>query len=105
MKIIKTLSDMIEDEIEGACEYVKKALEYKDEHRELADTLYNISTEEMDHITRLHNAVVKEINAYRKEHGEPPGAMMAVYEYLHRKHIDKVAEIKRYQEMYKNTDI
>lgn len=101
MKIIKVLSDMIEDEIEGAEEYVKKALEYKDEHRELADTLYGISTEEMDHITRLHNAVVKEINAYRKEHGEPSGAMMAVYEYVHGKHIDQVKGIKEYQTMYK----
>ena len=101
MKIIKKLSDMIEDEIEGAREYAKKALEYKDEHRALADTLYALSLEEMGHINRLHTEVVKAIEEYRKEHGEPPGAMMAVYEYLHGKHIDQVKDIKEYQSMYK----
>lgn len=101
MTIIKVLSDMIEDEIEGAREYARKALEYKDEHRELADTLYSISTEELDHITRLHNCVVQQINDYRQKNGEPPGAMQAVYEYLHGKHIDQVKGIKEYQSMYK----
>jgi hypothetical protein len=40
-----------------------------------------------------------------EKEGEPPATMLAVYEYLHRKHIDKVADIKRYQDMYKQTDI
>ena len=43
------------------------------------------------------------IEQYRKEHGEPPAAMMAVYEYEHRKMIEKVAEARRYQDVYKNT--
>lgn len=101
MKIIRMLSDMIEDEIEGACEYVKKALEWREEYPDVAATLHTLSQEELKHITRLHGLVVDLIQRYREKQGEPPVEMMAVYEYLHKKHIDKVAEIKRYQEMYK----
>lgn len=102
MKLIEQISDMIEDEIEGAMDYAKKAVELKTDHRKLADTLYELATEEMGHINRLHAEVVRLIEDYRKEKGEPPIAMMAVYDYLHKRHIDKVAEIKRYQDMYKS---
>ena len=105
MKIIRMLSDMIEDEIEGACEYAKKALEWRTEYPEVADMLYVLSTEEMKHITKLHTLVADIIQRYREKEGEPPATMMAVYEYLHKKHIDKVAEIKHYQEMYSHSDI
>ena len=105
MKIIKQLSDMIEDEIEGAYDYAKKAVEWREEYPDVAATLYALSGEEMKHITRLHTLVADLIQSYREKQGEPPATMLAVYEYLHRKHIDKVADIKRYQDMYKQTDI
>ena len=31
----------------------------------------------------------------RKQNGEPPEGMLKVYEYLHKKHINKVADIRR----------
>ncbi len=101
MKIIKEISDMIEDEIEGACEYAKRAVELREEMPDLADTLYSISLQEVQHINLLHTQVVHLIEQERKEHGEPPATMMAVYEYLHKKHIEAVNEIKIYQQMYK----
>lgn len=101
MKIIKKLSEMIEDEIDGAKCYAKKALEYRSEDRELADTLYNLSTEEMRHLQILHAQVTRIIDRYRKEHGEPPPAMQAVYDYLHEKHIGEAETVKRYQALYK----
>ena len=47
MKIMKEISDMIEDEIEGACEYAKRAVELKEEMPDFADTLYSISLQEV----------------------------------------------------------
>lgn len=102
MKIIQKLSDMIEDEIEGAMCYAKKANEWKGEHQKLANALYELSQEELGHIMRLHDEVVRLIEEYRREKGEPPAAMLAVYEYLHKKHIEKVQEIKNYQNIYKD---
>ena len=101
MKIIEKLSDMIEDELEGAENYIKCALEHKDEYPELAKTFSQLSEEEMGHMAKLHKAVVVLIENYREKQGQPPADMMAVYEYLHKKHIEKAAEIKVMQGMFK----
>ena len=103
MKLIKKLEELIEDEICDVKKYAKMAVELKAEHPQLAQTLYTISTQEESHQQALHNEVVKLVEQHRKEHGEPPKEMMAVYDYLHKRHVEKLAEAKRYQEMYRNS--
>ena len=103
MKLIKYLEDAIEEEIEGVKGYAKKAVELKDEHPNLAQVLYNISVQEDAHQAALHKEVVKIIEDHRRTHGEPPAAMMAVYEYIHQKHIDALADARRYQDVYKSS--
>ena len=101
MKIIEILSKHIEEEISDSACYAKLANEYKDTHPELAETFYKISLEETDHMNRLHAEVVKLIEEYRKKNGEPPADMLAVYNYLHEKHIDDAKDAKILQMMYK----
>ena len=101
MKIIQKLSDYIADELDGAKCYAKMAIEQKDERRGLADTLYDISMQEMNHVNLLHEQVAAIIAEYRKAKGEPPPDMLAVYEYLHKKHIETANRVKMYQQMYK----
>ena len=101
MKVIKMLSEMIEDKIECSEDYIMKAMEYRDDYPEMSKVLYNISVGEVSDISSLHDCVAKIIEAYRKENGEPPAPMMAVYDYLHRKHIDNLAKVKAMQAMYK----
>lgn len=103
MKLIKYLEDAIEEEIEGVKGYAKKAVELKDEHPNLAQVLYNISVQEDAHQAALHKEIVKIIEDHRRTHGEPPAAMMAVYEYVHQKHIDNLADARRYQDVYKSS--
>ena len=101
MKKIKELSEYIEEEISDSCKYAKAALEVKDTDRQLADVFYTLSLEEMKHMQMLHNEVARIIEQYRKEHGEPPASMLAVYDYLHEKQIEHANEAKNYQSMYK----
>ena len=103
MKIIKTLSEKISEEICDAKAYVKMAVEYKDEYPDLSRTLYNLSLQEMDHMNVLHNSVTEIIKRYRDMNGEPPAAMMAVYDYLHKQQIEKSLEVKMLQSMYKES--
>lgn len=101
MKIIRELSEMIEEELEGAEEYAKNACYYKEEYQDLAKVFYDLSMAEMKHVDMLHGEVTAIIEKYRAEHGEPPAAMLAVYEYLHKKDIEKANKIRNYQTMYR----
>lgn len=103
MKLIQRLEELIDEEIGDVKKYAKMASELKAEHPALAQALYNISTQEDAHQAVIHGEVVKIIQEYRKTKGEPPATMMAVYEYMHRQAIDKLAEARRYQEVYKTS--
>jgi hypothetical protein len=103
MKLIRDLEEAIEDEIHDVKKYAKWALELKAEHPTLAQVLFHISTQEDGHQAAIHNEVVKIIEEHRRVHGEPPAAMMAVYDYLHKKSIDKLAEARMYQDVYKSS--
>lgn len=101
MKIIQTLSSQIEEETRGVKEYAEMALANKDEHPDLANTYHRLAEEEMGHVNKLHDAVVSLIKDYRSKQGEPPAPMMAVYEYLHKRHIEAAAEAQTLLDMFK----
>lgn len=101
MKLIQKLSEMIEEEIEGAHDYAKEALAHKTDDPSLAQTFYDIAGVELEHVNLLHKQVVRIIEQHRREHGEPPAPMQAVYDYLHKKQVEKVAEVKHYLAMFR----
>ena len=101
MKIIKCLSQLIEEEMSDADKYIDLAVKWKAEAPDTADLFYELSVEEMGHMEKLHDEVAELIEEYRKEHGEPPKDMMILYEYLHEMHIRTATQIKVKQGMYK----
>ena len=102
MKIIKCLSELIEEELHDADKYIDLAMRWKSEEPDTADLFYELSTEEMGHVDKLHEEVKELIEDYRKEHGEPPKDMMVLYEYLHEAHIKTATNIKVKQGIYKS---
>lgn len=103
MKLIKELEELIEDEIHDVKKYAKMAVELKEGNPSLAQVLFTISTQEEQHQASLHTEVVKIINEYKRTKGEPPAAMQAVYDFMHKRHIENMAEARRYQDMYRNS--
>lgn len=101
MKLIEELEELIDEEISDVKKYAKMAVELKDNHPSLAQTLYNLSVQEDSHHAALHTEVVKIIEEHKRTKGEPPAAMMAVYNFMHKRHIDRMADAKRYQDLYK----
>lgn len=101
MEKIKMLCEMIDEELEVSKKYACEAVKFKSSDSALASTLYEISTQEVTHVNRLHSEIVRLIEAYKKEHGDPPEAMRAVYDFLHEKQILRLNKIKVLQGQYK----
>ena len=101
MQLISKLSDMIEEELEDAEKYIKCAMNHKEDNPNLAATFAKLSIEEMGHVALLHDQVVALITEYRKAHGAPPEKMQGIYDYLHKKHMEKANAIKVMQGLFK----
>ena len=95
MKIIMKLVELIDDELCGAKEYIKLAMHNREEHPGLADTFADLADAEMGHVSKLHEEVTKLIEEVRERDGEPPAGMLAVYDYEHKKQINKASKIKQ----------
>lgn len=100
MRIIKCLTELIGEEIADAKKYAELALTYASDQPDAAKLFRELSDEEMRHMERLHKAAEKTIEEHRRMKGDPPAEMLAVYNYLHERHIAAAKEAKIMQGMY-----
>ena len=103
MKEIKCLVEDIKDELEGAEHYAKLALQYKHTDRQLADIYAKLAGVESEHVTVLHDQVVRLIKEHKEEGNDIPPAMQAVYDWEHEKMIDNLTRVRSIISMYRGS--
>ena len=101
MKIIRCLSEKIQEELEDADAYIDLATAWKDEDEEAAELFYELSTEELGHVDKLHAQVTAEIEEYRRTEGDPPEGMKELYDWMHKKNMEEAMRIRVKQGMFK----
>lgn len=102
MKVIKCLVEDIQEELESAEHYAKKATEHKDDDRELADVYAKLANTELEHVNNLHGQVVRIIKDWKAKTGEEtPAPMAAVWQWEHDRMVDTSARVKSLLDVYK----
>ena len=100
MNKIKKYVKQIEDELDGAKNYMEKALEYKASgNSDRYNGFKDMSIAELGHATRLHQYAVQDIDALKAVYPEIPSGMMKKWEDAHVNYVEKAAWIKQMQSM------
>lgn len=94
MKEIKTLVELIREELDGAENYAKLSAMFKDDDPTLSETYAKLSKDELGHVNSLHSQVARLIKMKKAEGVETPPAMQAVWDWEHEKMINQEAKIK-----------
>lgn len=69
---------------------------YKDSDTDISRMFAELAGEELRHVTRLHDEVVELIEKARESGETVPTGMMEIYEYLHKRQIEKTNQAKNY---------
>lgn len=102
MRFIRELAGYIKEEAEGAGTYAKAAVTLQGEGKpNAAQLFYEIAQQELNHADKLHELVVKEINAQRNSGVEIPAGMEQVWQWKHEELMDETAHAKELLSLYK----
>ena len=100
MTKIKKYVDDIAEELNGAKDYMEKALEYKAAGNQNRYTRYKeMSIQELGHAMNLHEFAVQDIEELKKVYPEIPSDMMEKWDKAHREYVEKAAWIRQMQAM------
>ena len=102
MKIIANIVESMDDELHDAKHRIKSALCHKTEYPEISKREYEIAIQELSHAEKDHASAVELITAYKKTRGDAPEFMQKMWDYEHKKYMEKYAHIKYLIDMYKS---
>ena len=93
--------DHIYEELDGACDYIKKAIELKAMDAAMSKTFVDMSAAELNHATQLHKMFgeyyAKVVGPYKEE----PEYLVEVKDRIEEVFPNKSAKILHMHEMYK----
>ena len=100
MTKIKRYVKNIEEELDGAKEYIEKALWYKSKGESDRYSKYKqMSMDELGHAMNLHQFAVEDIAILEKSYPEVPEKMLEAWDKAHKEFVEKTAWIKQMQTM------
>lgn len=103
MKLLTGLLERAEGTLEEIEWYGEKAMHYKTEHKNIADTYNKIADMHITIYEMLHKQMVDLIEEYKHAGSTSSLEMVAIWEYEHEKLIKKFSEAKTLVEEYKKT--
>lgn len=83
MKLIKKITEMMDEELAGAKAYAELAIEHKEHHPELSKTFYEIAVMELSHADMLHAQAAKLIEKRRQAHDGHSESIDLICEWIH----------------------
>ncbi|MBQ8288719.1 MAG: hypothetical protein IJX76_08135 [Clostridia bacterium] len=92
MREIKELSELIDDEIEAACDYAEAA--ERTGNDDLRRLYIELANAELGHIDKLHGKAKEMIAQTRSKGIVSPAGMMEMWTHEHERMIRKVSKIK-----------
>lgn len=101
MKILKDLIEKMDDTLEEIEFYAKEAHHLRAEHKALADTYAKVGEMHVEIYKMLHDRVVALINEEKQKGVAVPPEMMAIWDFSHRKLIERFNKAKYILEEYK----
>lgn len=100
MKAIKEITDDMLEEIHDAKHRIKRAMEFKTLHPDIAQRESEIAAQELIHAEKDHKSVVELIEAYKKTKGDPPEYMLEFWKEKHEHYMEKYACVKYMIELF-----
>ena len=101
LNLMHDLYHMMDEEVEGAETYARKAVEYKEKMPNLAKTFDAMSADEMKHANLLEAEINGAIANEKKAGHTVPPEMDAIYNFMHGHYADKLAMARVMQAKYK----
>ena len=100
MTKIKKYVEDIAEELDGAKEYIEKALDYKVAGDTNRYAKYkDMSVQELGHAMALHEMAAQDIQKLKAVYPDIPQDMMDKWEHSHKEFVEKTAWIKQMQAM------
>ena len=105
MKLIKEITEHIEEEMDGICSYIKFANEVKGHNEHVFDILMTVIPQEIKHVEIWHDAAMREINkikdTFLSQGKEIPSYMLELWNEEHNDYIEEMAKMRYQLEMLK----
>lgn len=88
------------DELHGAEEYVKNALEFKSTYPEWSKTFISMSAMELEHASNIYKMAEASYKETAESYNDPPEYLHEMWECIVKKYADKTAKVKYMHEAY-----